>query len=71
MYGLNYTRTELESALTVDGIYTVHYFEYIKDFESLIYSVDGTIVHNPTARTLWYFYNGEISSIAPGETKRV
>lgn len=29
---MNYTRTELESALTVDGIYTVHYFEYIKDF---------------------------------------
>ena len=29
---MNYTRTELESALSVDGIYTVHYFEYIKDF---------------------------------------
>ena len=49
----------------------IEIFEYIKDFEILVYSVDGTIVHNPTARTLWYFYNGEISSIAPGETKRV
>ena len=25
-------RTELESAISVDGIYTVHYFEYTKDF---------------------------------------
>ena len=29
---MNYTRTELENALCVDGIYTVHYFEYVKDF---------------------------------------
>ncbi|MBQ2716635.1 MAG: polysaccharide deacetylase, partial [Clostridia bacterium] len=49
----------------------IEIFEYIKDFESLVYSVDGSIVTNPTARTLYYFYNGEIGSIAPGETKRV
>ena len=49
----------------------IEIFEYIKDFESLVYSVDGSIVHNPTARTLWYFYRNEIASIAPGETKKV
>lgn len=29
---MNYIRTELDTALTVQGIYTVHYFEYAKDF---------------------------------------
>lgn len=29
---MDYTKTKLENALTVDGVYTVHYFEYVKDF---------------------------------------
>ncbi len=29
---MDYTRTTLDNALTVDGVYTVHYFEYVKDF---------------------------------------
>lgn len=29
---MDYTRTTLDNALTVEGIYTVHYFEYVKDF---------------------------------------
>lgn len=49
----------------------IEIFEYIKDFERLEYSVDGKIVKNPTAREIFYQYNGEISSIKPGETKRV
>ena len=49
----------------------IEIYEYIKDFESLVYSVDGSIVKNPTAREIWYFYNGEISSIKPGEIKRI
>ncbi len=48
----------------------IEIYEYIKDFESLVYSVDGRIVKNPTARELYYQFNGKISSIKPGETKR-
>ncbi len=29
---MDYTRTILDNSVTVDGIYTVHYFEYVKDF---------------------------------------
>lgn len=29
---MEYTRTELNKALIIDGIYTIHYFEYTKDF---------------------------------------
>lgn len=29
---MNYIRTDLDTALSVQGIYTVHYFEYTKDF---------------------------------------
>ena len=49
----------------------IEIYEYIKDFESLVYSVDGKIVKNPTARTLYYYYNGEIGEIAAGETKKI
>ena len=48
----------------------IEIYEYIEDFKKLVYSVDGKLVKNPTARTLYYYYNGEIDSIAPGETKR-
>lgn len=29
---MGYTRTSLDKALTIDGIYTIHYYEYTKDF---------------------------------------
>ncbi len=29
---MEYTRTRLNDSLTVDGVYTIHYFEYVKDF---------------------------------------
>ena len=32
MRRMEYVMTKLEDAITVDGIYTVHYFEYAKDF---------------------------------------
>ena len=48
----------------------IEIFEYIEDFNKLVYSVDGKLVKNPTARTLYYYYSGEIGEIAPGETKR-
>ena len=29
---MNYVPTHLEKAISVDAIYTIHYFEYTKDF---------------------------------------
>lgn len=29
---MEYVMTKLNTAVSVDGIYTVHYFEYAKDF---------------------------------------
>lgn len=46
-------------------------FEYIEDYRRLIYSVDGTMVKNPTARTLWFSLNGRTVSVSAGETKRL
>ena len=46
-------------------------YEYIADFERLIARADGTVLHNPTARTLWFYLNHRIYSIQGGETLRV
>ena len=29
---MDYIRTDLKKSLVIDGIYTIHYFEYTKDF---------------------------------------
>ena len=46
-------------------------FEYIEDYKRLIFSADGSMVKNPTARTLWFSLNNHIISIAPGETLKL
>ena len=46
-------------------------YEYIHDYEQLIWSVNGSMVTNPTNRTLWFVMNGVTYSIAPGETLRL
>lgn len=49
----------------------IEIYEYVQDFERLIYSVDGTILKNPTARKLWFFFDHQIRSIEAGETLRL
>ena len=49
----------------------IEIFEYMEDFDRLIYSADGDIVKNPTARTLWFDFEGQSFSIAPGKTFRI
>ena len=49
----------------------IEIFEYVEDYNRLVYSIDGTIVKNPTARTLWFSLNGQIVSIGAGETKKL
>ncbi|MBQ8894446.1 MAG: polysaccharide deacetylase family protein [Clostridia bacterium] len=41
-------------------------FEYMEDYKRLIFAADGAMVKNPTARTLWFYLNGEVYSVAPG-----
>lgn len=43
-------------------------YEYTKAFEQLVFSMDGSIVSNPTAYELFFFLNGEELSLKPGET---
>ncbi|MBE6633728.1 MAG: polysaccharide deacetylase [Ruminococcaceae bacterium] len=48
-------------------------YDYVQDYQRLEWSVDETILHNPTARTLWFAYGFpyavEVAEIAPNETK--
>jgi len=46
----------------------IEIYNYVKAFESLIFSVDSKIVHNPTNITVCFEENGENFSIAPNET---
>lgn len=44
-------------------------YEYQAAFRQLVFSMDGSIVMNPTAYELWFFLNGEEVSLKPGETR--
>ncbi|MBQ2864997.1 MAG: polysaccharide deacetylase family protein [Clostridia bacterium] len=43
-------------------------YDYIKAYEQLIFSADGSIVHNPTATDLWANCDGNTVHIPAGET---
>ena len=43
-------------------------FDYVLDFRKLRFSADGTLIHNPTARTLFLYDFGKNIKIEPGET---
>ena len=45
----------------------IEIYDYQKAFEQLQFSMDGTIVKNPTAYELWFFLNGKEYSVKPGE----
>ena len=49
----------------------IEIFEYIEDFNHLIYSQDLSIIKNPTARKLWFSLDNKLFSIDPGETKKI
>ena len=46
----------------------IEIYDYQDAFKRLQFSVDGSIVHNPTAYELWFSLNGKECSIKPGET---
>lgn len=45
----------------------IELYEYIEAYNSLIYSVEGHIVKNPTSYTLYFEKNGQTGCINPGE----
>ena len=52
----------------------IEIYEYIDDYNRLVFSADGQTVYNPTLRTL--YFNNEaktecVRSIAPGETLKL
>lgn len=49
----------------------IEIFEYMEAWGRLVFSMDESFVHNPTARTLWLHRGGDAYVIAPGETVRL
>jgi hypothetical protein len=45
--------------------------DYVKAYESLIYSADETKVYNPTVTTVWISVDGKNYKIEPGQTVRI
>ncbi len=46
----------------------IEIYDYVKAYESLIYSADGSMIYNPTRYTVWFDYDKKLYSIASGET---
>ena len=46
----------------------IEIYDYVQAYQSLCYSADGTIIHNPTATTIWLERDAKPYKIEPGET---
>ncbi len=46
-------------------------YEYVNAYNRLVYSADGTIIYNPTLFEIWFYSDGEIYKISPGETLKI
>lgn len=46
----------------------IEIYDYVEAYNRLIYSADGYKAYNPTLITVWLDVDGELYSIAPGET---
>lgn len=46
-------------------------YSYVKAYESLVWSADGTMAYNPTLYEIWFDCDGELYKIAPNETIQV
>ena len=46
-------------------------FEYLEDFNSLVFSADRSIIKNPTSRKLWFSVGEKLFSIEAGETIKI
>ncbi len=46
-------------------------YQYVRAYEALEYSADGTIVYNPTLTKVWFCIQDTLYTIAPGETLHI
>ena len=46
-------------------------YDYVTAYNSLIFSADNSIIHNPTAITVWFYYGDKLYSIKSGETLKI
>jgi hypothetical protein len=46
-------------------------YEYTAAYDALIFSVDSTIIHNPTNRTVWFDQDKKLYVIHPGQTLQI
>ena len=46
-------------------------YAYVSAYNSLIFSADNSIVHNPSAKTVWFIYGDTPYTIKSGETKKL
>lgn len=49
----------------------IEIYNYQDDFKRLRFSMDGSVVQNPTGQELWFFLNGKVYSVKAGETKHI
>jgi len=45
--------------------------DYVKAYQSLVYSADGSVVYNPTLLDLWFNVDGTLYCVRSGETVRI
>lgn len=46
-------------------------YEYTAAYDSLVFSVDNTIIHNPSNQTVWFDSDKKLHVIHPGQTIRI
>lgn len=46
----------------------IEIYNYVKAYDSLVFSVDGSMVFNPTLVTIWFTADADTYCIKPGET---
>ena len=49
----------------------IEIYDYVKAFNSLIYSADGTKIYNPTLQTVWLDIDKKLYEIKSGETIKI
>lgn len=43
-------------------------YEYVNAYNSMVYSADGELVHNPTLLDIWFDADRKLYKISSGET---
>lgn len=43
-------------------------YEYVKAYDSLVFSADSRRVYNPTLKTVWFGDDGKLYQLEPGQT---